>query len=74
MFEPTSHIQKEANLSKINEENVCVHHKIKQTHAFILHSHQNLSCLRSGADYSRFIRAMALLRNYTAFTPKLKLS
>ena len=34
MFESTSHTQKEAKLRKINQENVCVHHKIKQAQAF----------------------------------------
>ena len=34
MSESTSHTQKEASLPKINQENVCVHHKIKQTQAF----------------------------------------
>ena len=31
MFESTYDTQKEANLPKINQEDVCVHHKVKQT-------------------------------------------
>ena len=34
MFVSTAHAQKKGNLPQLSKENVCVHHKIKQTQAF----------------------------------------